>query len=147
MLSMFFRPVLNEESIYPWRQSAPMILFRPVPQSFDSITALSVDFSNHRLLTADCQSWAWENTQPVVSTLVAVLGGKCWASSHEIITESWNHLGWKRPLISLSPNIYPALLGPALNYVHKCYKYLSFKCFQGWWYHHFPEHPVPMLVW
>lgn len=74
---MCFRPVLNEESVCPRRQSAPMILFHPVPESFDPSTALSVDFSNHRLLTADCQSQAQENAQPVVSTLVAVLGGKC----------------------------------------------------------------------
>ena len=57
--------------------------------------------------------------------------------------EPQNHLGWKRPLKSLSPTVNLALPSPPLNHVPKCHVYMSFKYLQEWWINHFPGQPVP----
>ena len=52
-------------------------------------------------------------------------------------------LGWKRPLRS-SPTVNPS--PPCLlNHVLKCQIYTVFEHLQGWWLHHFPGQPIPML--
>ncbi|KAK4831600.1 hypothetical protein QYF61_018360 [Mycteria americana] len=61
------------------------------------------------------------------------------------ITESQNHIGWKRPLRSLSPTINLTLPKPPLHHVSKHLIQTSFKYFQGWRLNHFPGQPVPML--
>ena len=59
--------------------------------------------------------------------------------------ESYNHLGWRRPWRSLSPTINLTLSIPPLNHVPKHHIYTAFKNLQGWWLHHFPGQPVPVL--
>ncbi|KAK4824286.1 hypothetical protein QYF61_013031 [Mycteria americana] len=61
------------------------------------------------------------------------------------ITESRNHLGWKRPLRSSSPTVNLTLPSPPLNHVPKHLIQTSFKYLQGWRLNHFPGQPVPML--
>ena len=61
------------------------------------------------------------------------------------ITESENCLGWKRPLRSSSPTINLALPSPPLNHVPKRHVCTCFKYLQGWWLHHFPGQPMPVL--
>ena len=60
------------------------------------------------------------------------------------IIESQNHLGWKRPLRPSSPTINPS--PPCLlNHMLKCHIYTPSEHLQGWWSHHLPGQPVPML--
>ncbi|KAK4826690.1 hypothetical protein QYF61_010699 [Mycteria americana] len=61
------------------------------------------------------------------------------------ITESQNHIGWKRPLRSSSPTINLTLPKPPLHHVSKYLIQTSFKYLQGWRLNHFPGQPVPML--
>ncbi|KAK4829521.1 hypothetical protein QYF61_005160 [Mycteria americana] len=61
------------------------------------------------------------------------------------ITESQNHIGWKRPLRSSSPTINLTLPKPPLHHVSKHLIQTSFKYLQGWRLNHFPGQPVPML--
>ncbi|KAK4821623.1 hypothetical protein QYF61_026057 [Mycteria americana] len=61
------------------------------------------------------------------------------------ITESQNHIGWKRPLRSSSPTINLTLPRPPLHHVSKYLIQTSFKYLQGWRLNHFPGQPVPML--
>ncbi|KAK4825179.1 hypothetical protein QYF61_024659 [Mycteria americana] len=61
------------------------------------------------------------------------------------ITESQNHIGWKRPLRSSSPTINLTLPRPPLHHVSKHLIQTSFKYLQGWRLNHFPGQPVPML--
>jgi len=58
--------------------------------------------------------------------------------------ESSNHQGWKTPLRSSSPTVSPTPLCLP-NHVLKCHIYVFFERIQGWWLHHCPEQPVPML--
>ena len=59
--------------------------------------------------------------------------------------ETQNHLGWKRPLGSLSPTANLTLPSPPLNYVPKHRVYMAFKYLQGWQLNHVPGQPVPMV--
>ncbi|KAK4815422.1 hypothetical protein QYF61_001410 [Mycteria americana] len=61
------------------------------------------------------------------------------------ITESQNHIGWKRPLRSSSPTINLTLPKPPLHHVPKHLIQTSFKYLQGWRLNHFPGQPLPML--
>ncbi|KAK4815867.1 hypothetical protein QYF61_009918 [Mycteria americana] len=61
------------------------------------------------------------------------------------ITESQNHIGWKRPLRSSSPTINLTPPKPPLHHVSKHLIQTSFKYLQGWRLNHFPGQPVPML--
>ncbi|KAK4817052.1 hypothetical protein QYF61_026360 [Mycteria americana] len=61
------------------------------------------------------------------------------------ITESQNHIGWKRPLRSSSPTINLTLPKPPLYHVSKHLIQTSFKYLQGRRLNHFPGQPVPML--
>ncbi|KAK4807436.1 hypothetical protein QYF61_001987, partial [Mycteria americana] len=61
------------------------------------------------------------------------------------ITESQNHIGWKRPLRSSSPTANLTLPKPPLHHVPKHLIQMSFKYLQGWGLHHFPGQSVPML--
>ncbi|KAK4833022.1 LOW QUALITY PROTEIN: hypothetical protein QYF61_027404 [Mycteria americana] len=54
-----------------------------------------------------------------------------------------NHIGWKRPLRSLSPTVNLTLPRPPLNHVPKHLMQTSFKYLQGWRLSHFPGQPVP----
>jgi len=45
---------------------------------------------------------------------------------------SQNHLGWKRPLRSLSPTVNLTLPSPPLHHVPKCHIHTSFEYPQGW---------------
>ncbi|KAK4815820.1 hypothetical protein QYF61_007429, partial [Mycteria americana] len=56
-----------------------------------------------------------------------------------------NHIGWKRPLRSLSPTVNLTLPRPPLHHVLKHLIQTSFKYLQGWRLNHFPGQPVPML--
>ena len=62
-----------------------------------------------------------------------------------VFVESWNHLGWKRPLRSLSPTINLTLPCPPLNHVPKRHVYMSFIYFQGQCLDYFHGQPVPVL--
>ncbi|KAK4827938.1 hypothetical protein QYF61_022553 [Mycteria americana] len=62
-----------------------------------------------------------------------------------VLTESQNHIGWKRPLRSSSPTINLTLPKPPLHHVSKHLIQTSFKYLQGWRLNHFPGQPVPML--
>ncbi|KAK4825514.1 hypothetical protein QYF61_000027, partial [Mycteria americana] len=66
------------------------------------------------------------------------------AENHRI-TESQNHIGWKRPLRSSSPTINLTLPRPPLHHVSKYLIQMSFKYLQGWRLNHFPGQSVPML--
>lgn len=61
------------------------------------------------------------------------------------VIELWNYVGWKRPLKSSCPTVTPAQPSPPLNNVLQSHIYTSSKKSQGWWLHHFPGKPVPML--
>ncbi|KAK4823524.1 hypothetical protein QYF61_003033 [Mycteria americana] len=61
------------------------------------------------------------------------------------ITESQNHIGWKRPLRSSSPTVNLTLPSPPLHHVPKHLIQTSFEYLQGWRLNHFPGQPVPML--
>ncbi|KAK4833008.1 hypothetical protein QYF61_027110 [Mycteria americana] len=63
----------------------------------------------------------------------------------QILTESQNHIGWKRPLRSSSPTVNLTLPSPPLNHVPEHLIQTSFKYLQGWRLHHFPGQHVPML--
>ncbi|KAK4827707.1 LOW QUALITY PROTEIN: hypothetical protein QYF61_020985 [Mycteria americana] len=69
----------------------------------------------------------------------------CSATPEHRITESQNHIGWKRPLRSSSPTINLTLPKPPLHHVSKHLIQTSFKYLQGWRLNHFPGQPVPML--
>ncbi|KAK4829272.1 hypothetical protein QYF61_002664 [Mycteria americana] len=62
-----------------------------------------------------------------------------------IYLESQNHIGWKRPLRSLSPTVNLTLPRPPLYHVPKHLIQTSIKYLQGWRLNHFPGQPVPML--
>jgi len=52
-------------------------------------------------------------------------------------------IGWKRPLRSSGPTIYPT--SPCLrSHIPKCHIYTSFEHLQAWGLHHLPGQPVPM---
>ncbi|KAK4810753.1 hypothetical protein QYF61_007727 [Mycteria americana] len=75
-------------------------------------------------------------------------GFKCDVSKKDVtsnITESQNHIGWKRPLRSSSPTVNLTLPRPPLHHVPKHLIQTSFKYLQGWRLNHFPGQPVPML--
>ncbi|KAK4807064.1 hypothetical protein QYF61_018405 [Mycteria americana] len=57
------------------------------------------------------------------------------------ITESQNHIGWKRPLRSSSPTINLTLPKPPLHHVSKHLIQTSFKYLQGWQLNHCPGQP------
>ncbi|KAK4816266.1 LOW QUALITY PROTEIN: hypothetical protein QYF61_014338 [Mycteria americana] len=61
------------------------------------------------------------------------------------VEESQNHIGWKRPLRSLSPTINLTLPRPPLHHVPKHLIQTSFKYLQGWRLNHFPGQPGPVL--
>jgi len=59
------------------------------------------------------------------------------------LEESYDHLGWKRPLGSLRPNVNPALPSPPLNHGPKRHVYTSFQYPEGWGLPHCPGQPGP----
>ncbi|KAK4818042.1 hypothetical protein QYF61_004569 [Mycteria americana] len=65
--------------------------------------------------------------------------------SVDLLTESQNRIGWKRPLRSSSPTVNLTLPRPPLYHVPKHLIQTSFKYLQGWRLNHFPGQPVPML--
>ncbi|KAK4807435.1 hypothetical protein QYF61_001986 [Mycteria americana] len=67
------------------------------------------------------------------------------SSTASRITESQNHIGWKRPLRSSSPTVNLTLPKPPLHHVSKYLIQTPFKYLQGWGLNHFPGQPVPML--
>lgn len=46
-----------------------------------------------------------------------------WKNTENIVRESLNCLGWKRPVRSSSPTFNPALPRPSLNHVPRCHIY------------------------
>lgn len=67
----------------------------------------------------------------------SLLISQCGAENHRIMKVFFQQEGWKRPAKSSNLTfdwISPCPLNPIMN----CH-------FQGWWLHHLPDQPVPML--
>ncbi|KAK4819760.1 hypothetical protein QYF61_010895 [Mycteria americana] len=63
----------------------------------------------------------------------------------ELIIESQNRIGWKRPLRSSSSTVNPALPSPPLHHVPQHHIYTAFQYLQGWGLNPFPGQPGPVL--
>lgn len=56
--------------------------------------------------------------------------------AYKKIMDSYNYLGWKRPLKSFSPTISLIHTSPPLNWFPQDHIYVSFKYLRGWGLHH-----------